>query len=76
VSTPLDSKQKEHEQGMPSRTSEKDVRRQNMAVSPYKDDGSCVSPLPRFKATGKEAGYILCRRGSEPHHLVQINSRP
>jgi len=47
----LASKKKEHEQGMPSRTSGKDVRRKNIAVSSCKDDGSCVCSLLRFKAT-------------------------
>jgi len=74
VSTPLASKQKEHEQGMPSRTSGKDLRRQNMVVSYYKVDGSCVSPFPRVKATGE--GSPLSRRGWVFPRLVPINFRP
>ena len=46
----------------------KDVRRHNMTISSYKDDGNRVSPLPRFKATRERS------KGMTPSKRVGASS--
>lgn len=51
MSTSLAIREKTHEQGMPSKTRGKDVRRHALSLSPCKDDGGRVSSPPSSKAT-------------------------
>jgi len=47
----LASREKGHEQGMPSKTSWKDIRCRNLSISPRKDDGFRLCSPPYSKAT-------------------------
>ena len=58
MSTPLASKQKGHEQGVPLRTSWKVVRRHNVGVLSCNDDGSRVSSFMSFKATRERSRAV------------------
>jgi len=58
VGVTLAIRDKEHEQGMPSKTSGKDVRCQNLSVSPRKDDSLRILLVLRLHE--KEGWYIVC----------------
>jgi len=60
----LASREKGHEQAMPSKTSGKDVRRQNLSALPRKDDGIRVcSPACSRATQGKKAGTYSVEDG-------------